>query len=90
MNMTPRASTGHDNSPQFIRPSIIDQTRPLRNIFPSDKYILKTKIDENLIVVDDEDEYSSSRGFTEAPSPTYNNYNSNNYPNTTQLMHRQS
>lgn len=38
-----------------LRPSIIDLTRPTRNIFPADTYITRTKFDENLIImVEDE------------------------------------
>lgn len=35
-----------------IKISIIDQSRPLRNIFPVDNYVIKTKVDENLILVE--------------------------------------
>jgi hypothetical protein len=34
-----------------LRQSQIDFSRPTRNIFPSDSYIIKTKFDENLIVM---------------------------------------
>ena len=35
----------------ILKPSNIDFTRPTRNIFPADSYTIKTKIDENLIMV---------------------------------------
>lgn len=34
-----------------LRPSNIEQTRPTKNIFPSDTYNIKTKFDENLIIM---------------------------------------
>jgi hypothetical protein len=34
-----------------LRPSLIDFTRPTRNIFPIDTYATKTKFDENLIIM---------------------------------------
>jgi hypothetical protein len=37
-----------------VAPSFIDQTRPLRSIFPSSSYATTTQVDENLIVVADE------------------------------------
>ena len=40
-------------SAQF-KPSIIDATRPLRNIFPPNAYLTQTKVDENLIVVSED------------------------------------
>jgi hypothetical protein len=39
-----------------LRPSIIDMSRPTRNIFPSDTYVTKTKFDENLIIMVEDDE----------------------------------
>jgi hypothetical protein len=37
----------YNHPPVFypLRPSIVDKTRPLRNIFPSDSYTIKTKHD---------------------------------------------
>jgi hypothetical protein len=34
-----------------LKVSIIDHTRPLRNIFPKDSYTTKTKFDENLVIM---------------------------------------
>lgn len=39
-----------------LRPSNIDMTRPTRNIFPCDIYETKTKFDENLIIMMEDDE----------------------------------
>lgn len=39
-----------------LKPSNIEQTRPNRNIFPADTYITKTKFDENLIIMIDDEE----------------------------------
>ena len=36
-----------------VKVSNIDNTRPTRNIFPANTYVEQTKIDENLIVVED-------------------------------------
>jgi hypothetical protein len=36
-----------------IKISDINFTRPLKSFFPNPNYIVKTKIDENLIVVED-------------------------------------
>lgn len=38
-----------------LKPSIIDQTRPSINIFPNSSYINKTKIDENIIIVTEDE-----------------------------------
>lgn len=38
-----------------LKPSIIDQTRPSVNIFPQSSYINKTKIDENIIIVTEDE-----------------------------------
>lgn len=48
---------GPKSSAQF-KPSNIEVTRPLRNVFPSSTYTTLTKIDENLIVVTEDDRFS--------------------------------
>ena len=45
------------NQVQF-KPSNIESTRPLRNVFPTAIYTTLTKVDENLIVVNEEDRFS--------------------------------
>ena len=42
-----------------IKQSVIDSTRPLRNVFPKSTYTINTKVDENLVMVDDGDEESN-------------------------------
>jgi hypothetical protein len=49
--------SGDSSLPQF-KPSTIESTRPLRNIFPANFYTTMTKVDENLIVVAEEDRFS--------------------------------
>lgn len=46
MRLNPSVPT-HMPAPNFypLKPSIIDRTRPYRNIFPSDSYLIKTKND---------------------------------------------
>ena len=41
-----------------FKPSNIENTRPLRNLFPACTYNTITKVDENLIVVNEEDRFS--------------------------------
>lgn len=41
-----------------FKPSNIESTRPLKNIFPPNVYTTMTKVDENLIVVNEEDRFS--------------------------------
>lgn len=54
---TPTLSTITPNNPSSnynigpLKPSMIDQTRPAMNIFPTTSYTTKTKIDENIIIV---------------------------------------
>lgn len=50
----------------IIRVSNIEETRPLLNIFPADRYINKTRIDDNIIVVYKEEQKakSSDKSFT--------------------------
>jgi hypothetical protein len=46
--------TGSNFTP--VKVSNIDYTRPTKNVFPTPFYQEKTKIDENLVVVEDDDE----------------------------------
>jgi hypothetical protein len=39
-----------------VKPSNINNTRPLRNIFPLSTYVTSTKIDENLIIIPDDEQ----------------------------------
>lgn len=52
------ATSSFDNSSQIapIKQSLIDSTRPLRNIFPKSVYTTATRVDENLVMVDDGDD----------------------------------
>lgn len=56
---TPMISTISNPTPNYnitpLKPSIIDQTRPSINIFPNSSYINKTKIDENIIIVTEDE-----------------------------------
>jgi len=46
--------------PVQFKPSNIERSRPLRNIFPNSIYTTTTKVDENLIVVNEEDRFSET------------------------------
>lgn len=56
---TPIVSTISGPTPNYniapLKPSIIDQTRPSINIFPNSSYMTKTKIDENIIIVTEDE-----------------------------------
>jgi hypothetical protein len=56
------ASTAKNDNIAPVKISDISLTRPLKSFFPNPNYIVKTKIDENLIVV--EDEGSNSQIFS--------------------------
>ena len=51
-------TSSFDNFNQIapIKQSLIDSTRPLRNIFPKSTYTSNTKVDENLVMIDDGDD----------------------------------
>lgn len=58
------------SGPIQFKPSHIESSRPLRNVFPSAVYTTMTKVDENLIVVAEEDR------FSELDTPSQKNHNS--------------
>ncbi len=65
-------SKNFDISPANI--SNISATRPFRSVFPNPIYITKTKVDENLVQMDDDEQ--TSRSVSDISS--YNNYQNQN------------
>lgn len=61
MSFRPQSPPQQNEQFPIIKPSIIDNIRPLRNVFPSWQYQRKTKVDDNLITMEEEDPSEPSR-----------------------------
>lgn len=62
---------------QPVDVSNISATRPFRSIFPNPVYVTKTKVDENLVQVDEDDQTSRASDFSSSYTNTQNQFAKN-------------